>query len=200
MAFKWLKLSGVSNELKDFSIRKNLIDLYYKVFKGSGVELSVAKLNKNLLKKYNVLGLIVDGKTVGFAFLVFHPKWIHLDYLGVHPSYQSFGFGKLILSKVKSLDKPIILECVDRLLGYYAKNNFYPLKIYNSYIYKGQKLNILSNHKIKYQHSSIYNILLLQSNIIIEHIGILKSLRFDINIIKTKPIFFKMCSDFYEGH
>lgn len=195
--FKWLKKSGEKG-IKE----KELKDLYYLCFAGSGVELDKKLLLSKIRRHYKILTVLIDAKIVGFAFLNFYPNWIHLDYLGIHPSYQSFGLGKKILAYVKTLDKPVILECVDKLIGYYQKNDFSLLRRYNSYIYHGHKLNILIHCCKKYSISfnyQVYRKLLEQCIIFVKYcdVYINNYQRYDINIIKLKPIFFKLINDFF---
>jgi hypothetical protein len=191
-------------EIHFFHFKNELKDLYYGCFGGTGLELSWGILYYKLRYRYRIFILEGDeNNIIGFAFLNFYPKWIHLDYLGIHPNHQSFGYGKFILNKITEFGLPVVLECVDGLVKYYGRSGFHLCPFANYYQYHNIKMNILCYNENNrclpvWFNRQIYRKLTVFY--IVYGTVILMKLRFDINIRKLTRIFFKICSDFYEGN
>ena len=92
----------------------------------------------------------VNDKLMGFAFFNYYEKYkiLHLDYISLDIQFQGKGNGSkyllhLIDTFIKNNKKVkyLILECEDKLIKFYEKNNFYCTKI--NYHFYDTKLNLL---------------------------------------------------------
>lgn len=91
------------------------------------------RARERFLKRYesdNTRKILIDNQLVGFYVLLQNSDHCYLDHFYFHPNHQSFGFGSVILDRIKSearaLDLPIRLCALkeSRSNEFYKKHGF----------------------------------------------------------------------------
>ena len=109
---------------------------------------------KKSINKYDYINILYkQNEIVGFAFFNWFDKikLLHLDYISLDKSVQGGGTGSKYLKELTEMYYKIthynalVLECENRLIKFYEKNNF--TRIPCIYSYNGVKLNLMVNNK-----------------------------------------------------
>lgn len=102
------------------------------------VEERFRKINNNPDYHISVLTNLSDDKIVGAGTLLIEHKFIHslgkvghIEDIVIDPSYGQQGLGKMIVKHLVELAQTngcykVILDCNEKFVGFYEKNNFRP--------------------------------------------------------------------------
>jgi len=146
-----LNYIDVRGEISNQYIDK-IIEFYSKNFP---LELR-EPLNKfrKSIRKYDYINILCkENEIIGFALFNWFDKikLLHLDYVSLDKSAQGSGIGSIYLKELTEMYYKItnynalVLECENRLIKFYEKNNF--VKIPTIYFYNNIRLNLMVNNK-----------------------------------------------------
>ena len=94
---------------------------------------SSSQFIKDTSSGYKIITLLSKKEKKLFGFLQYleFPKYIRLIKIFVHPSYENRGYGSKLISVVKALNKPIVVDSAltQQAINFYKKNGFREISI-----------------------------------------------------------------------
>jgi ribosomal protein S18 acetylase RimI-like enzyme len=146
-----LNYIDIRGEISNKYINK-IIEFYSKNFPLQLRE-PLNKFRKSI-RKYDYVNILCKGEEmIGFALFNWFDKikLLHLDFISLDKSAQGSGIGSIYLKELTKMYYKItnynalVLECENRLIKFYEKNNF--VKIPSNYFYNNVRLNLMVNNK-----------------------------------------------------